>query len=405
MSNGVEKVQAETLTDLLMTLLQPLLGGILAPWPWAIKLIAMFLAVTIILLFLIVTVMILTYFERKVVARIADRIGPNRVGPLGILQPIADTIKLLIKEDTTPAPADRWVFLLAPAVIVSTALMAYVVIPFGRGLFGTDLNIAVLYVVAISSLTTIAILMAGWSGRNKYALLGGMRAVAQMFSFEVPLLLAIVSTVLLAESMSLVKIVEAQRGLWFIFLQPIGFFIYFLCGVAEANRAPFDIPEAESELVAGYHIEYSGIKFSFFFLAEYINMFTVAAIAATLFLGGWRGPFVDQVPALGIFYLLIKAYVLIFVMIWFRGTFPRLRIDQLMGLAWKFMLPLALLNVMVTGLVDKLVDKNLSRARWGGALLGGNLVLAAAVIAVVYLVARQRRARGLVPQYKVYLEG
>jgi NADH-quinone oxidoreductase subunit H len=247
--------------------------------------------------------------------------------------------------------------------------------------------------------------MAGWSGRNKYALLGGMRAVAQMFSFEVPLLLAIVSAVLLAESMSLVKIVEAQRGLWFIFLQPIGFFIYFLCGVAEANRAPFDIPEAESELVAGYHIEYSGIKFSFFFLAEYINMFTVAAIAATLFLGGWRGPFVDQVPALGIFYLLIKAYALIFVMIWFRGTFPRLRIDQLMGLAWKFMLPLALLNVMVTGLVDKLVDKNLSRARWGGALLGGNLVLAAAVIAVVYLVARQRRARGLVPQYKVYLEG
>lgn len=398
-------MQAETLTDLLMIVLQPLLGGILASWPWAIKLIAMFLAVVIILLFLIVMVMILTYFERKVVARIADRIGPNRVGPLGVLQPIADTVKLLIKEDTTPASADRWVFLLAPAVIVSTAVMAYAVIPFGHGLFGTDLNIAVLYVVAISSLTTIAILMAGWSGRNKYALLGGMRAVAQMFSFEVPLVLAIVSAVLLAGSMSLVKIVEAQRGLWFIFLQPVGFFIYFLCGVAEANRSPFDIPEAESELVAGYHIEYSGIKFAFFFLAEYINMFTVSSIAATLFLGGWRGPFVDQVPALGVFYLLIKAYALIFVMIWFRGTFPRLRIDQLMGLAWKFMLPLSLLNVMVTGLVDKLVDKNLGRALWGSALLGGNLVLAAGVIAVVYLVARQRQARGLASQYKVYLEG
>jgi NADH-quinone oxidoreductase subunit H len=377
-----------------------LLGRFLPPW--ATELVMMFAGIVVLVTFLMLTVMFLTLLERKVVARIADRIGPNRVGPLGILQPLADTLKLIIKENTEPAQADRWVFRLAPAVAVTSALMPYAVIPFARGMVGADVNIGVLYVVSISSLTVIAILMAGWGGRNKYGLLGGMRAVAQMFSFEVPLALSIVSVVLLTGSLSLVGITEAQRGLWLVFVQPIGFLLYFLCGAAEANRSPFDIPEAESELVAGYHIEYSGVRFAFFFMVEYINMFTISAMAAIMFWGGWRGPFVDQVPVLGVAYFLAKVYALVLLMIWIRATFPRLRIDQLLSLSWKFLLPLALGNLILTALVDKAATQvGLSRTLTAGALLGSNLLLAGAVIAVLYLIYKRGRALRLNPRYRI----
>lgn len=357
---------------------------------WATALVMMFAATMLIMAFLLLTVMFLTLLERKVVARIADRIGPNRVGPFGILQPVADTLKLIIKENTEPAKADHPVFRLAPVVVVTAALMPYAVIPFGKGIVGTDVNIGVLYVISISSLTVIAVLMAGWGGCNKYGVLGGIRAVAQMFSFEVPLALSIGNVVLLTGSLSLIGIIEAQRDLWFIIVQPIAFLIYFLCGAAEANRTPFDIPEAESELVAGYHIEYSGVRFAFFYMAEYINMFTTSTMATILFLGGWQGPFVERVPVLSIVYFLTKVYGLVFLMFWFRATFPRLRIDQLLDLSWKGLLPLALVNLMLTALVNKVADQaQLGPALADGALLGVNLVLAGGVALELYLLLRQ----------------
>jgi NADH-quinone oxidoreductase subunit H len=336
--------------------------------------------------------MVQTYVERKVVGRIQDRLGPNRAGPLGVLQPIADVAKLLIKEDIVPAKADRYVFLLAPAVVVASTLLVYAVIPFGRGMVGVDVNIGALYVVAVGSLATVAILMAGWSGRNKFALLGGMRAVAQMLSYEIPMVLALLGPVLLAGSLSLNSIIEAQSGAWFVIAQPIGFLIYLLAGVAESNRAPFDIPEAESELVAGYLVEYSGMKWALFFLGEYITMFTVASMTTILFLGGWRGPFVSALPVLSVFWFLIKVFMVLFVFYWLRGTLPRLRMDQLMALAWKFLLPLALANIMITGLIEKLP---LDGALAALAQLVGSVCLGLGTLVVLYLRSRKQRVEGL----------
>ncbi len=295
--------------------------------------------------------MYLTLIERKVIARMQNRIGPNRVGKWGLLQPLADGIKMLTKEDIIPTPADKTVHLLAPIFIVIPALLVFAVIPFGRNMTAVDLNVGVLFFIAISSTTTIAIFMAAWGSRNKFSLLGGMRAVAQMISYEIPMVLSAVPAILIAGTLSTNGIVEAQGGWfglkWFVFT-PWGFaafIIFFLCGVAECNRSPFDLAEAESELVAGFHTEYSGMKFALFYMAEFMNSFTLAGLTTTLFLGGWQGPLL---PSWLWFFL--KTYVLIFVMIWFRGTLPRFRVDQLMNLAWKFLLPLTLVNVMVAGL-------------------------------------------------------
>jgi len=296
------------------------------------------------------TMMYLTLLERKVIGRMQNRYGPNRVGKWGLLQPFADGIKMLTKEDIVPLNADPVVHFLAPVLIVMPALLIFAVLPFGRGMTPVDLNVGVLYFIAVSSTTTIAIFMASWGSRNKFSLLGGMRSVAQMVSYEVPLVLSVVPVILIAGSLSTNAIVEAQGGWngmkWFVFT-PWGFFgfmIFFLCGVAECNRSPFDLPEGESEIVAGFHTEYSGMKFALFYMAEFMNSFTISGLAATLFLGGWQGPFL---PSWLWFFL--KTYALIFVMIWFRGTLPRVRVDQLMGLAWKFLLPLSLINIMVAG--------------------------------------------------------
>jgi NADH-quinone oxidoreductase subunit H len=311
------------------------------------QLILMLAAAIAVILFISVSVMFMIWWERKISAHIQVRYGPMRVGGWhGWAQSIADGIKLLIKEDIIPAGADRFVFALAPMVVFAAALTAYVIIPFGPNLIVSDLNIGVLFYISISSLTVVGIIMAGWSSNNKFSALGALRSAAQAVSYELPLVVSILGVIMTVGSLSMIDIVEAQKGMWFIVPQFAGFLIFLIAGIAECNRLPFDIPEAESELVAGFHVEYSGMRFAIFFLAEYANMFTVSAIAATLFLGGWRGPLLP--PWL---WFLLKVYFLIFVMMWLRWTLARLRVDQLMNVGWKYLLPLAFLNLGVTGLV------------------------------------------------------
>jgi NADH-quinone oxidoreductase subunit H len=301
---------------------------------------------------MLLSVTYLTWVERKVIGDIQVRLGPMRVGPHGLLQPIADGLKLLFKEEIVPQAADRALYILAPAVTLIPAFISFAVIPFGDQirLFGqtidlviTDVNIGLLYVFGVASLGIYGIVLGGWASNNKYALLGGLRSSAQMISYELSLGLSVVGVVMLSQSLSLVEIVGAQARIWFIILQPIGFLIFLICAVAETNRAPFDLPEAETELVAGFHVEYSSMKFAMYFMAEYANMITVSAMATTLFLGGWRGPWLPPVV-----WFCIKLYLFIFLFIWLRGTLPRFRYDQLMRFGWKVLLPLALANVMVT---------------------------------------------------------
>jgi NADH-quinone oxidoreductase subunit H len=300
----------------------------------------------------------LSYVERKLVARFQVRYGPNRAGPFGLLQPIADALKMVFKEEIIPVHVDRLVYVLAPALTVVPALVIWAVIPVAGApltVFGwtitpyvADVNVGLLYILAIASLATYGIVLAGWSSNNKYSLLGALRTSSQMLSYELPMGISLVSVLVIAGSLSLVHIVEAQQAAWFVFLQPIGFIIYFISGLAEAGRSPFDLPETENELVSGFATEYGGIKFALFFMGEYIHMITVSALAATFFLGGWYGPFVDQVPILGPVYFAAKVAFVIFVMIWVRASLPRVRYDRLMQFCWKFLLPLALLNLAAT---------------------------------------------------------
>ena len=305
----------------------------------------------------------MTLIERRVLARMQVRSGPNRVGLNGSFQPLADGIKLLLKEDIVPTQADKPVFTLAPIISVVVALAAFAVIPFGSefNIFGwviplrlADVNVGILYIFAVTGLGVYGIVLAGWSSSNKYSLLGGVRSTAQVISYELAMGMAIIGVLILSNSLSLNGIVHHQEGTWFgfiprwnIFVQPLAFVIYLISAIAEVNRAPFDLPEAEQELVAGYHIEYSSMRFAMFFMAEYINMITVSAIAATLFLGGWSGPNVLG----GLPWFFIKISVFLFLFIWLRATLPRLRYDRLMKLGWYVLLPLALLNLVATAVV------------------------------------------------------
>ena len=310
------------------------------------------------LAFVVITAVAYVQFvERRVMAFMQARLGPNRVGPFGLLQPLADILKLIFKEDMTPVGADVPVYFLAPALAAIVAIAAFAVIPFGSSinvagyrvnLYIADINVGLLYIFAMSSLAVYGVTLAGWSSNNKYSLLGGIRSSAQMISYELPLGLALASVLLLAGSLSLGDIVRAQSGLWYIVLQPLGFVIYFVCAVAETNRAPFDLPEAESELIAGYHTEYSSMKWALFFLAEYIAVMVQSAVAITLFFGGWNGPGVDQFPLLGVVWFIVKLVLFVFVFTWMRATLPRLRYDQLMHFGWKVLMPLAILNLIVT---------------------------------------------------------
>ena len=312
------------------------------------------------------TVLIMIYAERRVSAFMQGRLGPNRVGPQGILQPIADGIKFLMKEDINPAGVDKPIFILAPAVLLIPALMTFAVIPFGSDitLFGrqiplqvADVNVGILYVLALTSIGVYGIVLAGWSSNSKYSLLGGLRSAAQLISYELAMGLAVVSIILLSGSLKLNDIVADQQGYlfsWNVFKQPVAFIIFLIAVYAETNRLPFDLSEAEQELVGGYHTEYSSIKFSMFFMAEYANMITAAALTVTLFFGGWDVPLINE-TSLGIWgtLLSVSSFILkmgffLFLFIWVRWTFPRFRYDQLMKLGWKVMLPIALLNIFIT---------------------------------------------------------
>jgi len=308
---------------------------------------------------------IMVYVERKVAALLQQRFGPYLVGPKGLLQPLADVIKLMFKEELRPRAADAFLFALAPIIAATCAFAAFAVVPFGADttIFGllpeglrlqvADVNVAILVVFAISSMSVYGIVLAGWSSNSKYSMLGGLRSSAQMISYELSYGLALAGVLLVANSLSLSDIVNGQSGVWFgfvprwlVFLQPLGFFIYMTAGIAETNRAPFDFPEAEQELVAGYHTEYSSMSFAMFFLAEYINMVTVSAVATDLFLGGWHGPFLPE--SLGWVWFLAKVGALLFFYVWMRWTLPRYRYDQLMRFGWKVLLPLAVVNLLVT---------------------------------------------------------
>jgi len=313
----------------------------------------------------------LVWVERRVSAFIQDRIGPNRVGPYGLLQPFADALKFIFKEDLIPVQVNRPVFIIAPALSLIPALSTFAVIPFGGtlSLFGrdipliiTDVNIGVLYILALSSLGVYGIVLAGWSSNNKYSLLGGMRSAAQMISYELSLSLSIVGVLLLTGSLSLREVVYAQYGLWNIVKQPLAFFIFLVAVFAETNRLPFDLPECETELVAGYHTEYAGMKFAMFFMAEYANMVTASALAVVLFFGGWMIPFVSTPEPTSFWFSLlemlifaVKVGVFLFLFVWVRWTVPRFRYDQLMVLGWKVLLPLALFNIFVTSGVVALI--------------------------------------------------
>jgi NADH-quinone oxidoreductase subunit H len=310
-------------------------------WPgnywahWAIFAVA-------ILVFILLMVLFFIWFERRAMAIMQARLGPNRAGPFGLLQSVADALKVLIKEDIIPAKGDKIVHWLAPVIVFVPVMLVFAVVPFRGGALLADLNIGILYVVAISSITTLGIFMAGWASNNKYSLLGAMRQVASVVSYEIPVVLSLVGVILLAGSLSLQQIVAAQN-IPFILLQPLGFLLFFTGALAEINRAPFDLTEADSELVAGYFIEYSGMKFGLFFLAEYAEALVVSTLVTTLFLSGWRGPVLPDW-----LWFLVKVVIVFFVIVWVRTTVPRLRIDQLMALAWKFLFPLALLNLLIT---------------------------------------------------------
>lgn len=339
----------ETLDQIFVLLKRALLNVAQSFLPdWTVVLLSVLISVTAIAIFGPVTMMYLTLLERKLVGRIQNRYGPNRVGFWGLLQPLADGVKMLTKEDIVPSRADKLAHFIAPVAIVIPALLIFAVLPFGKGMVAVDLSIGILFFLALSSTTTIWIFIASWASRNKFSLIGGMRSVAQMISYEIPMVLSIVPVLLVVGSFSTVSIVEAQSGFnWFVFTPwgLVGFFLFFITGVAEVNRTPFDLPEGESEIVAGFHTEYSGMKFALFYMAEFMNTFSISGIVATLYLGGWQGPFFPSW-----IWFLVKTYALIFVMMWFRGTLPRLRVDQLMAFAWKFLLPLSLINILVTGI-------------------------------------------------------
>ncbi|OQP06644.1 MULTISPECIES: NADH-quinone oxidoreductase subunit NuoH [Geobacillus] len=292
--------------------------------------------------------------ERKVMGFMQGRIGPNQVGGrLGLLQTVADVLKLLLKEDTIPKAADRPLYVLAPIIAFTPSFMVLAVLPFTDAFRFADIGVGLLYYIAVSGLTTIGVVAGGWASNNKYALLGGMRAAAQMISYEIPLVMSALGVVLLAGSMNLVDIVNAQQDIWFIFAQPLAFLIFLVAAVAELNRTPFDLPEAESELVAGFHVEYSGFRWAFFMLAEYVYLFAMAALTTILFLGGWHPvAFLGWIP--GAVWFALKFCAIVFVLIWFRATFPRVRADQLMEFAWKVLLPLSLVNIVLTAVIKSL---------------------------------------------------
>ena len=296
-----------------------------------------------------VNIIVILWVDRRVASFFQERLGPNRVGPFGLLQSVNDAAKLIGKESIMPAAVDKRVYKLAPVLIFTITMILYGFLPYGKGGSPVDMNVGLLFFVALSSTSTIAILMAGWGSNNKYSLLGGMRTVAQVISYEIPLAFSMLGVVMISGSMNLGQISAAQHGVWFVFIQPLAFLIFLISALAELTRSPFDMTEAEQELIAGYHTEYSGMRFALFFMAEYANLFCVAALGATLFLGGWSGPILP-----GWLWFIGKTWAMVLVILWLRWTFPRARVDEMMKFNWKFLIPLSILNILLTGVGIKL---------------------------------------------------
>ncbi|MEX2161111.1 MAG: NADH-quinone oxidoreductase subunit NuoH [Anaerolineales bacterium] len=356
----------------------------LLPEAWATFIFTL-LSVVIVASFGLIIVIFLIWAERKIAARFQDRLGPNRAGPFGLLQTFADMVKLITKEDVIPAKADRLTFNIAPILSVVAVMLIWAVIPFAPGWIGTDLNVGVLYIAAVGSFGILSILMAGWSSNNKYALLGAFRAVAQLISYEVPMLITLMVPVLLARSMGMMEMVQDQE-VWFIVLAPVSAIIFMVSSIAEVGRTPFDLLEAESEIVAGYHTEYTGMKFGMFFAGEFLHAFTVGVLFAIFFLGGWRGPGAEEYRLLGVFYLMLKGFLGYFIVMWVRSTLPRIRIDHMLAFNWKFLTPVSLSLLVLTAILDKIFADTALRIP---VLLAGN----AAVLLLAYLIMRAASRR------------
>lgn len=349
----------------------------------------------------LITVIFLIWIERKVAARVQDRLGPNRVGPFGLLQSVADAIKMLTKEDITPTGADKFIYNLAPIIAFASVILIWAVIPFTPLHIGADLSIGILYFVAVASIGTIKIMIAGWSSNNKYALLGAFRTIAQLLSYEVPLVLALLIPVMISGSMSMQEITRQQGQMWFFFMAPVAAIMFFIANLAETGRAPFDLLEAESEIIAGYNIEYSGFKWGMFMASEFTHAFTACLLTAVVFLGGWWGPGVEQIPVLGIVYIGLKTGVVYLFALILRSTVPRVRIDQLMMLNWKWLVPISVANVIVTAFLLQVI-KSLGLTPQSGdfiaalpqtlILLAGNVVLGLVVFGYIGRAGRAQRA-------------
>jgi NADH-quinone oxidoreductase subunit H len=344
------------------------------------------------------SLIVLTWLERKIIGRIQKRLGPNRAGPFGWFQAVADMVKMFTKEDITPTNADRLPYNLAPALVVISAIMVFAVIPFAPGFVGAELNVGVLYIVAVGSVSTLGVLMAGWASNNKYSLLGGYRVVAMLLTYEIPLVMALLIVTLASGSMSLLQIIEAQSSMWYIVSLPVVFLVFLIAGVAEVGRSPFDLIEGESELIAGFHTEYSGMKFGLLMIGEYVHMFALAFFISIFFLGGWQIPFINVAnmglwgSLLGLIALLFKVFFFVFVMMWLRGTLPRFRIDHLLDFGWKFLVPLTLFLLIGVAFAVKLAPGELGKIV---GMLVANLLVFAIALGLVGYAARRSHHRGL----------
>ncbi len=378
------------------------LGNLLLGWgvaQSAVTVILKFIGAGVVGMFGFSLVIFTIWLERKLYGRIQDRLGPNRVGPYGVFQTFPDMVKIFTKEYITPVGADKVAYNLAPILSVSAVLLIWAILPFAKTIVGTDVNVGVLYIVAVGGIGALGIILAGWSSNNKYSLLGAFRAVAQIVSYEVPMVLALLIPVLLGRTMGVGSLVNAQ-SVWFVIMSPIAAFIFFTSSIAETGRAPFDLLEAESELVAGYQTEYSGLKFGMFYVGEFLHAFTISALTATLFLGGWRGPWAEQIPILGVAWFFIKAFIVYFVVVLIRISMPRLRIDQMLNFNWKFLTPLALVLLVVTAVVDKLFYVLLPGFQISAVLLpwiraGVHLLANIIIVLVTVLILKTHQIKGV----------
>jgi NADH-quinone oxidoreductase subunit H len=349
-----------------------------------------FVGIVVLIVLAMVLDVFLVWIERKVVARFQDRLGPNRIGPWGIFQPFTDIIKLLIKEDTTPNGADVFVFNLAPILSLASVLLLWAVLPFAEVVFGVDLNVALLYIVAAGAIGTLSIIMAGWSSNNKFALVGAYRMVANMISYEIPMVVILLIPAILTSSMSMLTISQAQNEYWFVLVVPLAALVFLISAIAELGRSPFDLNEGESEIVSGFHIEYSGMKFGLFYAGELLHAFTFGAFISILFFGGYNGPGVAQMPILGVFYFLIKAMIGYWIIMWVKYTVPRIRIDHMLYFNWKFLVPFSIAILVMTAVMHKLLSGYDTPVYVAGMLVA-NLILGWITVEILRAQARKKR--------------